>query len=135
MNVILINGSPNAKGCTYTALEEVAKTLEVEGIETEIIHVGNKNIRGCIGCRKCKTDGKCVFNDIVNEVSDKFAKCDGIVIGSPVYYASSKGTLISFLDRLFYSLDSANILLTKEEIAKIDAILDKIPMSSLYGRK
>lgn len=135
MNVILINGSPNAKGCTYTALEEVAKTLEAEGIETEIIHVGNKNIRGCIGCRKCKTDGKCVFNDIVNEVSDKFAKCDGIVIGSPVYYASANGTLISFLDRLFYSLDSANILLTKEEIAKIDAILDKIPMSSLYGRK
>lgn len=135
VNVILINGSPNAKGCTYTALEEVAKTLEAEGIETEIIHVGNKDIRGCIGCRKCKTDGKCVFNDIVNEVSDKFAKCDGIVIGSPVYYASANGTLISFLDRLFYSLDSANILLTKEEIAKIDAILDKIPMSSLYGRK
>ena len=106
MNVILINGSPNAKGCTYTALEEVAKTLEAEGIETEIIHVGNKNIRGCIGCRKCKTDGKCVFNDIVNEVSDKFAKCDGIVIGSPVYYASANGTLISFLDRLFYSLDA-----------------------------
>ena len=106
MNVILINGSPDAKGCTYTALEEVAKTLEAEGIETEIIHVGNKNIRGCIGCRKCKTDGKCVFNDIVNEVSDKFAKCDGIVIGSPVYYASANGTLISFLDRLFYSLDA-----------------------------
>lgn len=76
-----------------------------------------------------------MFNDIVNEVSDKFAKCEGIVIVSPVYYASANGTLISFLDRLFYSLDAANILLTKEEIAKIDAILDKIPMSSLYGRK
>lgn len=103
MNVILINGSPNAHGCTYTALSEVAKTLEENGIETEIIHVGNKNIRGCIGCRKCKTTGKCVFNDMVNEVAPKFAACDGIVIGSPVYFASANGTLISFIDRLFYS--------------------------------
>ena len=104
MKVLLINGSPNAKGCTYTALEEVSKTLNQEGIETEIIHVGNKDIRGCIACRKCKTNGKCVFNDIVNEVAPKFNECDGIIIGSPVYYASSNGTLISFIDRLFYSM-------------------------------
>lgn len=69
MKVILINGSPNAKGCTYTALEEVSKTLKSEGIETEIIHVGHKDIRGCIGCRQCKTKGKCVFNDIVNDIA------------------------------------------------------------------
>lgn len=104
MKVLLINGSPNAKGCTYTVLEEVSKTLNQEGIETEIIHVGNKDIRGCIACRKCKTNGKCVFNDIVNEVAPKFNECDGIIIGSPVYYASANGTLISFIDRLFYSM-------------------------------
>ena len=104
MKVILINGSPNARGCTYTALSEVAQTLEDEGIENEIIHVGHKDIRGCIGCRKCKTLGKCIFNDIVNEVAPKFKKCDGIVIGSPVYFASANGTLISFVDRLFYSM-------------------------------
>ena len=104
MKVILINGSPNARGCTYTALSEVDQTLEDEGIETEIIHVGHKDIRGCIGCRKCKTLGKCIFNDIVNEVAPKFKECDGIVIGSPVYFASANGTLISFVDRLFYSM-------------------------------
>lgn len=104
MKVILINGSPNAKGSTYTALEEVSKTLNEEGIDTEIIHVGHKDIRGCIACRQCKTKGKCVFDDLVNEVAPKFKECDGIVIGSPVYYASANGTLISFIDRLFYSM-------------------------------
>lgn len=104
MKVILINGSPNAKGCTYTALEEVSKTLKSEGIETEIIHVGHKDISGCIGCRQCKTKGKCVFNDIVNDIAPKFKECDGIVIGSPVYFASANGTLVSFIDRLFYSM-------------------------------
>lgn len=104
MKVLLINGSPNVKGCTHTALEEVSTTLNQEGIETEIIHVGNKDIRGCIACRKCKINGKCVFNDIVNEVAPKLAECDGIIIGSPVYYASANGTLISFIDRLFYSM-------------------------------
>ena len=102
MNVLLINGSPHKEGCTYTALNEVAQTLNKEGIDTEIIHVGNKDIRGCIACRKCAETGKCVFNDIVNETAPKFAACDGIVIGSPVYYASANGTLISFLDRLFF---------------------------------
>ena len=103
MKVLLINGSPNPRGCTYTALNEVAKTLEQEDIETEIIQVGQKDIRGCIGCRQCKESGQCIFDDFVNEVAPKFNECDGIVIGSPVYYASANGTLISFLDRLFYS--------------------------------
>lgn len=103
MKVVLINGSPNVKGCTYTALSEVEKMLNQEGIETEMIHVGNEDIRGCIGCRKCRTLGKCIFNDQVNEVRVKFEECDGLIIGSPVYYASANGTLISFLDRLFYS--------------------------------
>ena len=103
MKVLLINGSPNAKGCTYTALSEVEKELNNQGVETEIIHVGHKDIRGCIGCRSCKKTGKCVFDDIVNEVALKFEECDGIVIGSPVYYAGANGTLVSFMDRMFYS--------------------------------
>lgn len=104
MKVLLINGSPNIKGCTYTALKEVSETLNQEGVKTEIIHIGNKDIRGCIACRQCKTKGKCVFDDLVNEVAPKFNECDGIVIGSPVYFASANGTLISFIDRLFYSM-------------------------------
>ena len=103
MKVLLINGSPNAKGCTYTALKTVADALNKEEIETEIIQVGHKDIRGCIGCGRCKELKHCVFNDIVNDVASKFAECDGIIVGSPVYYASANGTLISFLDRLFYS--------------------------------
>jgi len=103
MKVLLINGSPNAKGCTYTALTEVERTLNEAGVQTEIIHVGNKDIRGCAGCGQCKKIGKCVFNDLVNEVAQKFEECDGIVIGTPVYYASANGTLVSFIDRLFYS--------------------------------
>lgn len=103
MKVLLVNGSPHKGGCTFTALHEVAETLEKEGIETEIIQVGSQNVRGCIACGKCSEKGKCVFDDIVNEVASKFAECDGIVFGSPVYYGSANGTLVSFLDRLFYS--------------------------------
>jgi len=103
MKVLLINGSPNMKGCTYTALTEVEKTLNEAGVDTEIIHVGNKDLRGCIGCRQCKKSGKCIFNDLVNEAAPKFEESDGIVIGSPVYFASANGTLISFIDRLFFS--------------------------------
>ena len=106
MNVLLINGSPNANGCTFTALSEVAKTLNENGVDTELIHVGNKDIRGCIGCYKCTESGKCVFNDLVNETAQKFSECDGIVIGSPVYYASANGGVVSFLDRLFLSTSS-----------------------------
>lgn len=103
MKVLLINGSPKPERCTYTALSEVAKTLEAEGIETEIVNVGNQAIRGCVDCRSCKKTGKCVFNDIVNEVAPKFEEADGLVVGTPVYYASANGNLISFLDRLFFS--------------------------------
>ena len=103
MKVLLINGSPHAQGCTYTALNEVEMVLNQEGIETEIIHVGNKNIRGCVACGKCRELGRCIFDDIVNETLPKFEACDGIVIGSPVYYSSPNGTMLSFLDRLFYS--------------------------------
>lgn len=103
MKALLINGSPHAKGSTFTALTELANTLEDEGIETEIVHVGQKDIRGCIACGKCSTNGKCQFDDIVNEVAPKFEEADALVVGSPVYYASPNGTLLSFLDRLFYS--------------------------------
>ncbi len=103
MKVLLINGSPKKEGNTFIALSEVQKTLTAEGIETEMIHVGHKNIHGCIACNKCVETGRCAFNDIVNEVADKFKDADGIVVGSPVYYASPNGTLLSFLDRLFYS--------------------------------
>ena len=101
--VILLNGSPHAHGCTATALLEMIKVFEAEGIETELIQVGTKNIRGCIACGTCEKNGKCVFDDLVNEVAPKFEAADGLVIGSPVYYGSPNGSLISFLDRLFYS--------------------------------
>ena len=103
MKALLINGSPNANGCTFTALSEVAKTLNENGVETEIVHIGHKDIRGCIGCRKCKEAKKCVFDDIVNEIAPKFIECDGFIIGSPVYYSSANGGAVSFMDRLFYS--------------------------------
>lgn len=103
MKVLLINGSPNAKGNTAIALHEMEKVFAAEGIETEIVHVGNKDIRGCIGCRKCKQTGKCVFNDLVNETAAKFEEADGLVIGSPVYFASANATLVAFITRLFYS--------------------------------
>ena len=101
--VLLINGSPNAHGCTAAALEEMIGVFEKENVQTELVHVGNRNLRGCISCEKCKTAGKCVFSDIVNETAPIFEQSDGIVVGSPVYYGSPNGTLISFLDRLFYS--------------------------------
>ena len=101
--VLLINGSPKPNGCTFTTLNEMIKVFEENGIETELIHIGQKDIRGCIACRRCRQDGKCVFDDIVNEVAKKFEASDGIVVGSPVYFASPNGTLISFLDRLFFS--------------------------------
>ena len=103
MKVVLINGSPNANGNTAVALQEMIGVFTNEGVETEIIHIGNKDIRGCIACRKCFETGKCVFDDIVNEVATKFAECDGIVVGSPVYYASANATLVAFLQRLFFS--------------------------------
>ena len=104
MKVLLINGSPHAQGCTYTALSVVADELQKNGVETEIVHVGHKDIRSCIGCYKCRELGRCVFDkDVVNELSQKFAEADGLVVGSPVYYAGMNGTLKSLLDRLFFS--------------------------------
>lgn len=101
--VLIINGSPRANGCTATALAEMIKVFDKQGVETELIHIGNKDIRGCISCQSCSKTGKCVFDDLVNETADKFRQADGLVIGSPVYYGSPNGTLLSFLDRLFYS--------------------------------
>lgn len=103
MKVLLINGSPRAKGNTALALSVMAEVFAAEGIETEIIQVGHLNLRGCVACGSCGKTGKCVVDDIVNEVAKKLKKADGLVLGSPVYYASANGTLISFLDRLFYS--------------------------------
>ena len=103
MKALLINGSPHANGCTFTALNIVAEELQNNGIETEIIHIGNMDIRGCIACGKCAELGHCVFNDMVNEVAQKLEKADGLVVGSPVYYAGPNGTLTNLLDRLYFS--------------------------------
>lgn len=103
MKVLMINGSPRAAGNTAAALNEMKRIFEENGVKTEIVSIGNKPIRGCIACGKCFQTGKCVFDDLVNETAPKFAECDGLVIASPVYYASANGSLIAFLDRLFYS--------------------------------
>lgn len=103
MKVLMINGSPRANSNTGAALAEMEKIFAQEGIETEIIQIGNKDIRGCVACLSCAKNGKCVFDDLVNEIAPKFEEADGLVIGSPVYYGAPNGTLVSFLDRLFYS--------------------------------
>lgn len=103
MKVLLINGSPRVGGNTSIALGEMEKIFQQEGIQVETVQVGNKAIRGCVACLSCMENGKCVFDDLVNETAPKFAEADGLVIASPVYYASANGTLISFIDRLFYS--------------------------------
>lgn len=103
MKVLLINGSPHAQGSTYTALHEMEKIFAENDIETELIQVGNRDIRGCVACGACAKAGKCAFDDLVNETAKTFEECDGLVVGSPVYYASANATLIAFLDRLFYS--------------------------------
>lgn len=103
MKVLLINGSPDPAGCTYTALSEVSKTLEEEGIDTEIFHIGKKPIAGCLGCGQCAKLGKCVFDDVVNVCLEKISDFDGFIFGSPVYYASANGAMIAFMDRLFYA--------------------------------
>ena len=103
MKVIILNGSPKAEGNTAIALHEVERTLNQQGIETEWIHVGHRQIHGCIACNKCWDTNECCFHDIVNEISEKIDSADGLLIGSPVYFASASGTLLSLLDRLFYS--------------------------------
>ena len=103
MKVLLLNGSPRVNGNTALSLEEMVKVFTEEGIETEVIQVGNKDIRGCLACGGCYETGKCVIDDLVNEVGEKFKEADGLVVASPVYYASANGSVVSFMDRLFYS--------------------------------
>jgi len=103
MKVLMVNGSPHEKGCTYTALKECADTLNKEGIETEIFHIGTKPIAGCIACRGCMKNGKCVFDDAVNELLERAKEFDGFIFGSPVHYAAASGPLTSLMDRLFFA--------------------------------
>ncbi|MEE1356867.1 MAG: flavodoxin family protein [Clostridia bacterium] len=104
MKILIINGSPRQNGNTSIALAEMEKVFAKNGIETETVQIGGKEIRGCMGCGYCFKNGKCAIDDIVNnELAPKFEECDGLVIGSPVYYASANGTLVCLLDRLFYS--------------------------------
>ncbi|MCR5556903.1 MAG: flavodoxin family protein [Butyrivibrio sp.] len=105
MKVLIINGSSKVDGNTSIAVNEMLKVFEAEGVETEVVLIGNKDVRGCISCNSCDEKGKCVFDDVVNELAPKFEEADGLVVASPVYYASANGTLISCLDRLFYSTD------------------------------
>ena len=103
MKVMMVNGSPRTQGNTAAALEEMRKIFDAAGVETELVNIGLKPIRGCIACQKCSQTGRCVFDDIVNETASIFEKSDGLVIGTPVYYASANATTIAYLDRLFYS--------------------------------
>ncbi len=103
MKVLLLNGSPHAKGCTFTALNEMVSVFEAEGVEAELVHVGHLPVRGCIACGQCSRTGKCAFDDKVNELAPLFEEAHGLVVGSPVYYGSPNGTLLALLDRLFYS--------------------------------
>ena len=103
MKVLIINGSPHAKGNTAIAINEMVKIFDAEGIETNVVQVGNKAIRGCVACGHCYKTGQCIFKDIVNETAPLFEEADGLIIASPIYYASANGTIISFLDRLFFS--------------------------------
>lgn len=101
--VLLINGSPRKNGCTARALKEIEETLHAEEIETDLVHVGTADVRGCVSCGFCFRNGRCAFDDKVNEAAPLFERADGLIVGSPVYYGSPNGTLLSFLDRLFYS--------------------------------
>ena len=103
MKVLLINGSPHENGRTYTALSIVADCLKEEGIDTEILHIGNKPVGGCVACGGCASIGKCVFNDIVNIALEKAKEADGLIFGSPVYYASPNGCMLSFMDRFYHA--------------------------------
>jgi multimeric flavodoxin WrbA len=103
MKVLLLNGSPRVNGVNGTALQEMVRVFEQNGIETEIVHVGNQAVRGCMACGYCYKNGKCIYDDVVNELASKFEAADGLVVASPVYYASANATLVAVLDRLFYS--------------------------------
>ena len=135
MKVLMINGSPHPKGCTYTALKEIADELQRQGIESEIVTVGDKVVAGCIGCRACSNTGRCFRDDIVNEVLDKADEADGFIFGSPVHFASPSGAMISFMDRMFYAGSSfahkpASVVVSARRAgttASLDALL-KYPM-------
>ncbi|MBR5381059.1 MAG: flavodoxin family protein, partial [Oscillospiraceae bacterium] len=103
MKVLMVNGSPHAKGNTATALLEMQKVFEAEGVETTLLHIGGRAVRGCVACGGCRKKGSCVFDDEVNEAAPLFEAADGFVVGTPVYYASANATVIAFLDRLFFS--------------------------------
>ncbi len=108
--VLILNGSPHVHGCTERALQEAATTLQQEGIETTIINVGNKNIRGCLACYQCKEKGQCVINDAVNDIAPLFEHADGLLIGTPVYYGHANGGLLALLDRLFFSTHFSKVM-------------------------
>jgi len=103
MKVLLVNGSPHERGCTYTALDEVAKTLNIEGVETQIFHIGKEPLAGCVACKTCAKTGRCAFSDCVNDFLDLAGDADGFVFGSPVHYAAAGGAITSFMDRVFYA--------------------------------
>ena len=103
MKVLMLNGSPRAGGNTATALREMEQVFQAEGVETEIVQVGGQQVRGCVACGGCAKLGRCVYDDAVNQLAPKFEACDGLVVGSPVYYASANATLVALLTRLFYS--------------------------------
>ena len=109
MKVLLINGSPHKNGCTFTALSEIAKTLQECGVDSEIFHIGAAPIRGCMGCGGCAGKGKCIYEDTVNTAIEKAAEADGFIFGSPVHYASAGGGITSFLDRMFYAGKSSMV--------------------------
>ena len=110
MKVLIINGSPHKAGCTSVALKELENTLNLEGIDTESVYIGSTSVRGCIGCGTCRKTMQCAFDDIVNKIAIKFEQADGLVIGTPVYYAGASGTVISLLDRLFYSTSFSKVM-------------------------
>ena len=117
MKVLLLNGSPHEKGCTYTALLEVADALDKHNIETEIFWIGKEPVSGCLSCGSCNKTGICIFEDVVNQAAKKAAEADGFIVGSPVYYAGASGQVTAFLDRLFYS--SSELLAMKPAAAVV----------------
>ena len=110
MKVLIINGSPHKSGCTSVALKELENILNIEGIDTDYVYIGGSNVRVCIACGNCRKKVECAFDDIVNKLAIKFKEADGLVIGSPVYYAGASGTVISLLDRLFYSTSFSKVM-------------------------
>ena len=136
MKVLLLNGSPHPHGCTFTALSEVAKTLEENGVEAEILQIGAKPVRGCIACGGCAGKGRCAFgDDIVNTLIEKMEQADGFIVGSPVYYASANGAVECILDRAFYAVASARragTTATLDELTKYFTISQMPVVSSTY---